>query len=182
MFVVNFNNRLEILREYVLNPGVNIIEDETLSIEDDRTEYIGIGENDLNHYKEILDFFKIKGIFINDEDLNYKSLLERYQSLQKQRELLRENIKMRNNDFLILLDKQVKSSIKMCQHYNANIKREQLSEAQLEAIKKEYNDIKDYPYRFKIMDTIDALYNQLITEKMQAYPLAYYAIKDDLKL
>lgn len=181
MFVVNFNNRLEILREYVLNPGVNIIEDDTLS-EDDRTEHIGIGNKDLNHFKEILEFFKIKGIFINESDLNYKSLLERYTILQKQRELLKENIKQKNNDLLILVNKQVKSSIKMCQHYNANIKREQLSEAQIEAIQKEYNDIKDYPYRFKVMDTIDKLFNELINEKMQAYPLAYYAIKDDLKL
>ena len=70
----------------------------------------------------------------------------------------------------------------MCQHYNANIKREQLSDAQLESIRKEYNDIKDYPYRFKVMDTIDKLFNELVNDKMQAYPLAYYAIKDDLKL
>lgn len=181
MFVVNFNNRLEILREYVLNPGVNIIEDDTLS-EDDRTEHIGIGNKDLNHFKEILEFFKIKGIFINESDLNYKSLLERYTILQKQRELLKQNIKQKNNDLLILINKQVKSSIKMCQHYNANIKREQLSDAQLESIRKEYNDIKDYPYRFKVMDTIDKLFNELINEKMQAYPLAYYAIKDDLNL
>ena len=181
MFVVNFNNRIEILREYVLNPGVNIIEDDTLS-EDDRTEHIGIGNKDLNHFKEILEFFKIKGIFINESDLNYKSLLERYTILQKQRELLKQNIKQKNNDLLILINKQVKSSIKMCQHYNANIKREQLSEAQLEAIKKEYDDIKDYPYRFKVMDTIDKLFNELVNDKMQAYPLAYYAIKDDLKL
>lgn len=181
MFVVNFNNRLEILREYVLNPGVNIIEDDTLS-EDDRTEHIGIGNKDLNHFKEILEFFKIKGIFINESDLNYKSLLERYTILQKQRELLKQNIKQKNNELLILINKQVKSSIKMCQHYNANIKREQLSDAQIEAIQKEYNDIKDYPYRFKVMDTIDKLFNELINEKMQAYPLAYYAIKDDLKL
>lgn len=181
MFVVNFNNRIEILREYVLNPGVNIIEDDTLS-EDDRTEHIGIGNKDLNHFKEILDFFKIKGIFINESDLNYKSLLERYTILQKQRELLKQNIKQKNNDLLILINKQVKSSIKMCQHYNANIKREQLSDMQLESIRKEYNDIKDYPYRFKVMDTIDKLFNELINEKMQAYPLAYYAIKDDLKL
>lgn len=181
MFVVNFNNRIEILREYVLNPGVNIIEDDTLS-EDDRTEHIGIGNKDLNHFKEILEFFKIKGIFINESDLNYKSLLERYTILQKQRELLKQNIKQKNNDLLILINKQVKSSIKMCQHYNANIKREQLSEAQLESIRKEYNDIKDYPYRFKVMDTIDKLFNELVNDKMQAYPLAYYAIKDDLKL
>lgn len=181
MFVVNFNNRIEILREYVLNPGVNIIEDDTLS-EDDRTEHIGIGNKDLNHFKEILEFFKIKGIFINESDLNYKSLLERYTILQKQRELLKQNIKQKNNELLILVNKQVKSSIKMCQHYNANIKREQLSDAQIEAIQKEYNDIKDYPYRFKVMDTIDKLFNELINEKMQAYPLAYYAIKDDLKL
>lgn len=181
MFVVNFNNRIEILREYVLNPGVNIIEDDTLS-EDDRTEHIGIGNKDLNHFKEILEFFKIKGIFINESDLNYKSLLERYTILQKQRELLKQNIKQKNNELLILINKQVKSSIKMCQHYNANIKREQLSDAQIEAIQKEYNDIKDYPYRFKVMDTIDKLFNELINEKMQAYPLAYYAIKDDLKL
>lgn len=181
MFVVNFNNRLEILREYVLNPGVNIIEDDTLS-EDDRTEHIGIGNKDLNHFKEILEFFKIKGIFINESDLNYKSLLERYTILQKQRELLKQNIKQKNNELLILINKQVKSSIKMCQHYNANIKREQLSEAQLESIRKEYNDIKDYPYRFKVMDTIDKLFNELVNDKMQAYPLAYYAIKDDLKL
>ena len=181
MFVVNFNNRLEILREYVLNPGVNIIEDDTLS-EDDRTEHIGIGNKDLNHFKEILEFFKIKGIFINESDLNYKSLLERYTILQKQREILKQNIKQKNNELLILINKQVKSSIKMCQHYNANIKREQLSEVQLESIRKEYNDIKDYPYRFKVMDTIDKLFNELINEKMQAYPLAYYAIKDDLKL
>lgn len=181
MFVVNFNNRIEILREYVLNPGVNIIEDETLSL-DDRTEHIGIGNKDLNHFKEILEFFKIKGIFINESDLNYKSLLERYTILQKQRELLKQNIKQKNNDLLILINKQVKSSIKMCQHYNANIKREQLSEAQLESIQKEYNDIKDYPYRFKVMDTIDKLFNELVNDKMQAYPLAYYAIKDDLKL
>lgn len=181
MFVVNFNNRLEILREYVLNPGVNIIEDDTLS-EDDRTEHIGIGNKDLNHFKEILEFFKIKGIFINESDLNYKSLLERYTILQNQRELLKQNIKQKNNDLLILINKQVKSSIKMCQHYNANIKREQLSDAQMESIRKEYNDIKDYPYRFKVMDTIDKLFNELINEKMQAYPLAYYAIKDDLKL
>lgn len=181
MFVVNFNNRIEILREYVLNPGVNIIEDDTLS-EDDRTEHIGIGNKDLNHFKEILEFFKIKGIFINESDLNYKSLLERYTILQKQRELLKQNIKQKNNELLILINKQVKSSIKMCQHYNANIKREQLSEAQLESIRKEYNDIKDYPYRFKVMDTIDKLFNELVNDKMQAYPLAYYAIKDDLKL
>ena len=181
MFVVNFNNRIEILREYVLNPGVNIIEDDTLS-EDDRTEHIGIGNKDLNHFKEILEFFKIKGIFINESDLNYKSLLERYTILQKQRELLKQNIKQKNNELLILINKQVKSSIKMCQHYNANIKREQLSDSQIEAIQKEYNDIKDYPYRFKVMDTIDKLFNELINEKMQAYPLAYYAIKDDLKL
>lgn len=181
MFVVNFNNRIEILREYVLNPGVNIIEDDTLS-EDDRTEHIGIGNKDLNHFKEILEFFKIKGIFINESDLNYKSLLERYTILQKQRELLKQNIKQKNNELLILINKQVKSSIKMCQHYNANIKREQLSDMQLESIRKEYNDIKDYPYRFKVMDTIDKLFNELINEKMQAYPLAYYAIKDDLKL
>lgn len=181
MFVVNFNNRIEILREYVLNPGVNIIEDDTLS-QDDRTEHIGIGNKDLNHFKEILEFFKIKGIFINESDLNYKSLLERYTILQKQRELLKQNIKQKNNDLLILINKQVKSSIKMCQHYNANIKREQLSDAQLESIRKEYNDIKDYPYRFKVMDTIDKLFNELVNDKMQAYPLAYYAIKDDLKL
>ena len=181
MFVVNFNNRIEILREYVLNPGVNIIEDETLS-QDDRTEHIGIGNKDLNHFKEILEFFKIKGIFINETDLNYKSLLERYTILQKQRELLKQNIKQKNNELLILINKQVKSSIKMCQHYNANIKREQLSDAQLESIRKEYNDIKDYPYRFKVMDTIDKLFNELVNNKMQAYPLAYYAIKDDLKL
>lgn len=181
MFVVNFNNRIEILREYVLNPGVNIIEDDTLSL-DDRTEHIGIGNKDLNHFKEILEFFKIKGIFINETDLNYKSLLERYTILQKQRELLKQNIKSKNNDLLILINKQVKSSIKMCQHYNANIKREQLSDMQLESIRKEYNDIKDYPYRFKVMDTIDKLFNELVNDKMQAYPLAYYAIKDDLKL
>lgn len=181
MFVVNFNNRLEILREYALNPGVNIIEDDTLS-EDDRTEHIGIGNKDLNHFKEILEFFKIKGIFINESDLNYKSLLERYTILQKQRELLKQNIKQKNNDLLILINKQVKSSIKMCQNYNANIKRDQLSDVQIQAIQKEYNDIKDYPYRFKVMDTIDKLFNELINEKMQAYPLAYYAIKDDLKL
>ena len=181
MFVVNFNNKLEILREYVLNPGVNIIEDETLS-QDDRTEHIGIGNKDLNHFKEILEFFKIKGIFINETDLNYKSLLERYTILQKQRELLKQNIKQKNNELLILINKQVKSSIKMCQHYNANIKREQLSDMQLESIRKEYNDIKDYPYRFKVMDTIDKLFNELVNDKMQAYPLAYYAIKDDLKL
>ena len=181
MFVVNFNNRIEILREYVLNPGVNIIEDDTLS-QDDRTEHIGIGNKDLNHFKEILEFFKIKGIFINETDLNYKSLLERYTILQKQRELLKQNIKQKNNELLILINKQVKSSIKMCQHYNANIKREQLSDAQLESIRKEYNDIKDYPYRFKVMDTIDKLFNELVNDKMQAYPLAYYAIKDDLKL
>lgn len=181
MFVVNFNNRAEILREYVLNPGVNIIEDDTLS-EDDRTEHIGIGNKDLTHFKEILEFFKIKGIFINESDLNYKSLLERYTILQKQRELLKQNIKQKNNELLILINKQVKSSIKMCQHYNANIKREQLSDAQMESIRKEYNDIKDYPYRFKVMDTIDKLFNELVNEKMQAYPLAYYAIKDDLKL
>ena len=181
MFVVNFNNRIEILREYVLNPGVNIIEDETLS-QDDRTEHIGIGNKDLNHFKEILEFLKIKGIFINETDLNYKSLLERYTILQKQRELLKQNIKQKNNELLILINKQVKSSIKMCQHYNANIKREQLSDAQLESIRKEYNDIKDYPYRFKVMDTIDKLFNELVNNKMQAYPLAYYAIKDDLKL
>ena len=181
MFVVNFNNRIEILREYVLNPGVNIIEDETLS-QDDRTEHIGIGNKDLNHFKEILEFFKIKGIFINESDLNYKSLLERYTILQKQRELLKQNIKQKNNDLVILINKQVKSSIKMCQHYNANIKREQLSDMQLESIRKEYNDIKDYPYRFKVMDTIDKLFNELVNDKMQAYPLAYYAIKDDLKL
>ena len=181
MFVVNFNNRLEILREYVLNPGVNIIEDDTLSL-DDRTEHIGIGNKDLNHFKEILEFFKIKGIFINESDLNYKSLLERYTILQKQRELLKQNIKQKNNDLLILINRQVKSSIKMCQHYNANIKREQLSDAQLESIRKEYSDIKDYPYRFKVMDTIDKLFNELVNDKMQAYPLAYYAIKDDLKL
>lgn len=181
MFVVNFNNKLEILREYVLNPGVNIIEDETLSL-DDRTEHIGIGNKDLNHFKEILEFFKIKGIFINESDLNYKSLLERYTILQKQRELLKQNIKQKNNELLILINKQVKSSIKMCQHYNANIKREQLSDEQLESIVKEYNDIKDYPYRFKVMDTIDKLFNELVNDKMQAYPLAYYAIRDDLKL
>ena len=181
MFVVNFNNRIEILREYVLNPGVNIIEDDTLS-QDDRTEHIGIGNKDLNHFKEILEFFKIKGIFINESDLNYKSLLERYTILQKQRELLKQNIKQKNNELLILINKQVKSSIKMCQHYNANIKREQLSDEQLESIRKEYNDIKDYPYRFKVMDTIDKLFNELVNDKMQAYPLAYYAIKDDLKL
>ena len=181
MFVVNFNNRIEILREYVLNPGVNIIEDETLS-QDDRTEHIGIGNKDLNHFKEILEFFKIKGIFINETDLNYKSLLERYTILQKQRELLKQNIKQKNNELLILINKQVKSSIKMCQHYNANIKREQLSDMQLESIRKEYNDIKDYTYRFKVMDTIDKLFNELVNDKMQAYPLAYYAIKDDLKL
>ena len=181
MFVVNFNNRIEILREYVLNPGVNIIEDETLS-QDDRTEHIGIGNKDLNHFKEILEFFKIKGIFINETDLNYKSLLERYTILQKQRELLKQNIKQKNNELLILTNKQVKSSIKMCQHYNANIKREQLSDMQLESIRKEYNDIKDYTYRFKVMDTIDKLFNELVNDKMQAYPLAYYAIKDDLKL
>ena len=181
MFVVNFNNRIEILREYVLNAGVNIIEDETLS-QDDRTEHIDIGNKDLNHFKDILEFFKIKGIFINETDLNYKSLLERYTILQKQRELLKQNIKQKNNELLILINRQVKSSIKMCQHYNANIKREQLSEAQLESIRKEYNDIKDYPYRFKVMDTIDKLFNELVNDKMQAYPLAYYAIKDDLKL
>ena len=181
MFVVNFNNKLEILREYVLNPGVNIIEDETLS-QDDRTEHIGIGNKGLNDFKEILEFFKIKGIFINETDLNYKSLLERYTILQKQRELLKQNIKQKNNELLILINKQVKSSIKMCQHYNANIKREQLSDMQLESIRKEYNDIKDYPYRFKVMDTIDKLFNELVNDKMQAYPLAYYAIKDDLKL
>ena len=180
MFVVNFNNKLEILREYVLNPGVNIIEDDTLS-QDDRTEHIGIGNKDLNHFKEILEFFKIKGIFINESDLNYKSLLERYTILQKQRELLKQNIKQKNNELLILINKQVKSSIKMCKHYNANIKREQLSDEQLESIRKEYNDIKDYPYRFKVMDTIDKLFNELVNDKMQAYPLAYYAIKDDLK-
>ena len=100
MFVVNFNNRIEILREYVLNPGVNIIEDETLS-QDDRTEHIGIGNKDLNHFKDILEFFKIKGIFINETDLNYKSLLERYTILQKQRELLKQNIKQKNNELLI---------------------------------------------------------------------------------
>ena len=181
MFVVNFNNRIEILREYVLNPGVNIIEDDTLS-QDDRTEHIGIGNKDLNHFKEILEFFKIKGIFINESDLNYKSLLERYTILQKQRELLKQNIKSKNNELLILINKQVKSSIKMCQHYNANIKREQLSDMQLESIRKEYDDIKDCPYRFKVMDTIDKLFNELVNDKMQAYPLAYYAIKDDLKL
>ena len=181
MFVVNFNNRIEILREYVLNPGVNIIEDETLS-QDDRTEHIGIGNKDLNHFKEILEFFKIKGIFINETDLNYKSLLERYTILQKQRELLKQNIKQKNNELLILTNKQVKSSIKMCQHYNANIKREQLSDMQLESIRKEYNDIKDYTYCFKVMDIIDKLFNGVVNDKMQAYPLAYYAIKDDLKL
>ena len=74
----------------------------------------------------------------------------------------------------------IKASIKMCEFYNSKISRADLSEAQLEAVEKEYNDIKVYPHRFKIMDTIDTLYNQLITEKMQLYPFAYYAIKQDL--
>lgn len=187
MIVINFDNKQHTLKNHIIGVGVSIIQDESIS-ENDRTEFLGIGEADMQHYKEVMEFFTIKDIFINDSDVNYKALIERYQNLTRLRELLKAESKLKfenssdynRNQNLITINNQIKSSIKMCEFYNSRIIRAELSKEQLESIEKEYNDIKNYPHRFKIMDTIDALYNQLITEKMQAYPYAYYAIKKDL--
>lgn len=187
MIIINFDNKPHTLKNHIIGVGVSIIQDDSIS-EADRTEYLGIGEADMQHYKEVMEFFAIKGIFIDDNDLNYKALLERYQNLTNLRELLKAESKLKfenanqgdRSQNIVFINKQIKSSIKMCEFYNSKISRADLSEAQLEAVEKEYNDIKAYPHRFKIMDTIDTLYNQLITEKMQLYPFAYYAIKQDL--
>lgn len=187
MIIVNFDNKPHTLKNHIIGVGVSIIQDDSIS-EADRTEYLGIGEADMQHYKEVMEFFAIKGIFISDEDLNYKALLERYQNLTNLRELLKAESKLKfenanqgdRGQNIIFINKQIKASIKMCEFYNSKISRAYLSEEQLEAIEKEYNDIKNYPHRFKIMDIINELYNQLITEKMQLYPYAYYAIKQDL--
>lgn len=187
MIIVNFDNKPHTLKNHIIGVGVSIIQDDSIS-EADRTEYLGIGEADMQHYKEVMEFFAIKGIFIDDNDLNYKALLERYQNLTNLRELLKAESKLKfenanqgdRSQNIVFINKQIKSSIKMCEFYNSKISRADLNEAQLEAVEKEYNDIKGYPHRFKIMDTIDTLYNQLITEKMQLYPFAYYAIKKDL--
>lgn len=187
MIVINFDNQPHTLKNHIIRVGVSIIQDDSIS-EADRTEYLGIGEADMQHYKEIMEFFAIKDIFINDSDVNYKALLERYENLTKLRELLKAESKLKfenanqgdRSQNVVFINKQIQASIKMCEFYNYKISRAVLSEAQLEAVEKEYNDIKNYPHRFKIMDTIDELYNQLITEKMQLYPYAYYAIKQDL--
>lgn len=187
MIVINFDNQPHTLKNHIIEVGVSIIQDDSIS-EADRTEYLGIGEADMQHYREIMEFFAIKDIFINDSDVNYKALIERYENLTKLRELLKAESKLKfenanqgdRSQNIVLVNKQIQASIKMCEFYNYKISRAVLSEAQLEAVEKEYNDIKNYPHRFKIMDTIDELYNQLITEKMQLYPYAYYAIKQDL--
>lgn len=187
MIVINFDNQPHTLKNHIIGVGVSIIQDDSIS-EADRTEYLGIGEADMQHYKEIMEFFAIKDIFINDSDVNYKALIERYENLTKLRELLKAESKLKfenanqgnRSQNIIFINKQIQASIKMCEFYNYKISRAVLSEAQLEAVEKEYNDIKNYPHRFKIMDIIDELYNQLITEKMQLYPYAYYAIKQDL--
>ena len=88
MIIVNFDNKPHTLKNHIIGVGVSIIQDDSIS-EADRTEYLGIGEADMQHYKEIMEFFAIKGIFIDDNDLNYKALLERYQNLTNLRELLK---------------------------------------------------------------------------------------------
>lgn len=187
MIVINFDNKPHTLKNHIIGVGVSIIQDDSIS-EADRTEYLGIGEADMQHYKEVMEFFAIKDIFINNDDVNYRALLERYQNITNLRELLKAESKMKfknanqggRSKNIVFIKKQIQASIKMCEFYNSKISRANLSEEQLEAVEKEYNDIKNYPHRFKIMDTIDELYNQLITEKMQLYPYAYYVIKQDL--
>ena len=94
MIIVNFDNKPHTLKNHIIGVGVSIIQDDSIS-EADRTEYLGIGEADMQHYKEIMEFFAIKGIFINDEDINYKALLERYENLTNLRELLKAESKFK---------------------------------------------------------------------------------------
>lgn len=188
MIVINFDNKPHMLKGHIVGVGVNIISDDNIT-ENDRTEFLGIGIEDMQYYKEIMQFFEIKGIFIDGESLDYKSLLERYNNLLQTRELLKkeasikvENLNQEKSKLILMLNKQIETNKKACIFYNSKIKRENLTEAQLQAIEREYNDLRDYPYRFKIMEVVDMLYTQLITEKKQAYPFAYYEIQKDLGL
>ena len=53
MIIVNFDNKPHTLKNHIIGVGVSIIQDDSIS-EADRTEYLGIGEADMQHYKEVM--------------------------------------------------------------------------------------------------------------------------------
>lgn len=201
MIVINFDIKPQVLKGHILNAGANIIEDDSITLED-RSEVIGIGSNDLNHYRDIAEFFKIPHIFIDENDLNYKALKECYTKRKTLLEMIKREGSAKamlgndacncsdkdktthacRSDNIIKLSEMANQRLEAIKHYDSKVERKTLTKEQIKEIEIKYKTINSYEYRFKIRDVVDLCYNSLSTKKIQLLPYEYYVIKKELGL
>lgn len=189
MQVINFSNAHLYLKGHILNVGINIISDPNIT-ESDRSDLIGIGEADYKHYKEVIEFFNISGLFV-DEDINYKACVERYEKLKGLEALLKKEsflATQENQDKkarlgnVLNLKSQIETSTKAIKHYLTQIKQEDISNELLAIIEKEYSDIKDYPHSFRATEYAKQIYNDIVKTKKQHLGAVITQIKNELGL
>lgn len=189
MQVINFSNAQLYLKGHILNVGINIISDPNIT-ESDRTDLIGIGEADSKHYKEVIEFFNIAGLFVK-EDINYKACVERYEKLKGLEALLKKEGFLATQDNqdkqarlenVLRIKSQIETSTKAIKHYLSQIKQEDISNELLAIIEKEYSEIKDYPHTFKATQYAKEIYNEIVATKKQHLGAMLTQIKNELGL
>lgn len=176
MIVINFTNTQQYLKGTILQQGVNVVNNENIT-EADRSDIIGIGADDMAHYKEVLEFFAVTDIFV-EEGTYTRAIKEIYNRLCANRELIKqegflisEEQKTETTRYsnINALNQSIKNDTEAIKKFFSIIESERkpLSEAIIKAIKKEFADIENYKNKFKIVEVAKEIYKELLSEKKQ---------------
>lgn len=180
MLVINFSNKVQYLKGIMLKVGANIISDEMGITEADRSEIIGIGQGDLDHYNDVLVFLATSEAFVNTDNkitslhaniLGLKDLLKAEIAKKTESDI----VEAQRNKNIISLNKKIKAYEKRMETFFDNIELKPISESLLQVLDKLYSNVIDDAHQdFTITQFAKSAYTEIKNTKKQvlSYELA----------
>ena len=180
MLVINFSNKVQYLKGVTLNVGANIISDDVGFTEADRSEIIGIGQGDLDHYNDVLTFLATSEAFVNENS----KIISLHTNILGLKDLLKAEIakkaesafvEAQRNKNIISLSKKIKAYEKRMKTFFDNIELKPISENFLQVLDKLYSNVADDAHQdFTITQFAKSAYTEIKNTKKQVlgYELA----------
>lgn len=179
MLVINFSDKEQYLKGVSLGVGANILSDDVGFTEADRSEIIGIGQGDLDHYNDTIEFLASQA-FVNENS----KITSLHKNILNLRGLLKAEINKKvncaivepqRNKNIIDLNKKIKVYEQRMKTFFDNIELKPISESFLQVLDKIYSNVTDDEHQdFKITKFAKSAYTEIKNTKKQVlgYELA----------
>ena len=179
MIVINFTDKVQYLKGVSLSVGANIVSDDVGFTEADRSEIIGIGQGDLDHYNDTLEFLASQA-FVNENSkitslhkniLSLRSLLDA-EIAKKVDSVI---VEPQRNKNIINLNKKIKVYKQRMKTFFDDIELKPISDSFLKVLDKLYSNVTDDAHQyFTITKFAKSAYTDIKNTKKQVlgYELA----------